>query len=225
MTKKINLSMIIMLYIIFSISIINNNRDMIMEKQIIKGMDESAQVKELNSQITQLNTAHTDYMNYIQECKTQIATELTNEGVSTSSDDLLETMATNISKIVQAKTSTATATTEDIAEGKTAWVNGVEIIGTKQDNSLIYIGNSENSTYDLTSIDGYENFTIENFCIKNFNQTVKVIKSGPVYATTATTNPLSYNSTTGILTAKSSIGPNQHQHLEFSCTYDIYLQK
>ena len=139
MTKKINLSMIIMLYIIFSISIINNNRDMIMEKQIIKGMDESAQVKELNSQITQLNTAHTDYMNYIQECKTQIATELTNEGVSTSSDDLLETMATNISKIVQAKTSTATATTEDIAEGKTAWVNGVEIIGTKQDNRLIYI--------------------------------------------------------------------------------------
>ena len=139
MTKKINLSMIIMLYIIFSISIINNNRDMIMEKQIIKGMDESAQVKELNSQITQLNTAHTDYMNYIQECKTQIATELTNEGVSTSSDDLLETMATNISKVVQVKTSNATATAEDIAEGKTAWVNGVEIIGTKQDNRLIYI--------------------------------------------------------------------------------------
>lgn len=222
MKKQTILSIIIfLLSSIIVISIIKNNTYIIKEKQIVKEMTEG----EYDSQITELNKSHQDYANNVEKSKKLIATALNTEGVKTSESATLETMAENISKVVQAKTSGATAATEDIAEGKTAWVNGVEIIGTKQDNSLIYIGNSENSTYDLTSIDGYENFTIENFCIKNFTQTFKVIKGGPVYATTGTVQPLSYDQTTGILTAKSSIGPNQYEHLEFSCAYDIYLQK
>ena len=37
-------------------------------------------------------------MNYIQTCKTQIATVLTNKGVETSDQETLETMAANIAK-------------------------------------------------------------------------------------------------------------------------------
>ena len=106
------------------------------ETKILQKMDETEQVSSLQTQINTLNTEHTEYMNYIQTCKNQIAAALTNEGVTTSNQATLETMAENVSKILQVRTSDATATTEDIMDGKTAYVNGELITGTANKNDF-----------------------------------------------------------------------------------------
>ena len=59
-----------------------------------------------------------------------IAEAVTNEGVETESSDTAETMAENIGKILEERTKDATATPEDIASEKTAYVNGEKITGT-----------------------------------------------------------------------------------------------
>ena len=126
--------------------ILEKNSILKSNKQIIKEMNESTQVTDLNNQINALNTEHTDYMNYIQTCKTTIATALTTEGVTTSNQAALETMAENISKVLEERTKNATATAEDIAEGKTAYVNG-ELI----------TGNSSNTVYAPQTLTLYIN--------------------------------------------------------------------
>ena len=72
----------------------------------------------------------------LKEFKTAIANAIEEAG-GKKPDISSETavFANNIKGIVKEVTKSATATAEDIAEGKTAWVNGKEITGTGKTNS------------------------------------------------------------------------------------------
>lgn len=124
---------------------------------VIKQKSETEQVTNLQKQLDELNVTQTKYADYIQGCKTQIATALTNEGIVTEDEEKLETMAENISKILQVRTSNATATGEDILEGKTAYINGELIIGT-----MVNKGMSTVTTIDSSyGGSGVYSFTID----------------------------------------------------------------
>lgn len=179
-------------------------------KKIIKEMIETEQVTNLQKQLDELNDTQTEYANYIQNCKTQLAIALTNEGVVTSNDATLETMAINIGNVLQARTSNATATAENIEEGKTAYVNGNLIIGTANYSNNItscdYIGAISSGTVgtttrdyklitvicDSTSLDAttlngeYENF-ISNISSRFTMKLFFNVKSGAIITCTAGT--------------------------------------
>ena len=74
----------------------------------------------------------------LENFKKVIATAITNEGLLTAETDTAETMAENIGKIMKEQTKNATATADNITEGKTAYVNGELIIGNGADNEENY---------------------------------------------------------------------------------------
>ena len=201
------------------------NRDIIREKQIVKEMSESSQVTDLNNQINSLNTEHTEYMNYIQTCKTQLASTISNEGVPTSENDTFEKMVTNIGDIFTQRTKldeSVAATADNITEGKQAYVNGQLITGTGADNTASYekgtlegkkvvrirtfnedasiAGATVKQTVNVSSYEGYQNFTTNNFLLDctsvfcgNTNSQMDRVWVGVNYQK-------SYNASTGVFT-------------------------
>ena len=131
---------IFLLFIIIGL-IFSQNRNINKELKIIKQMNESIQVTDLQTQIDNLNLEHKEYANSIQTAKRNFATAITNQGVATTENDTLEAMSNNISKILQARTKDATATAEDITKGKTEYVNGDIVTGT------LVLTSSELSTF------------------------------------------------------------------------------
>ena len=227
--KIVSLLVIIILIGVSINFILEKNVIIKSNKQIVKEMNEDTQVTDLNNQINSLNTEHTEYMNYIQTCKTKIATALTSEGVETSEQATLEKMSENISKVLQARTKDATATADNITDGKTAWVNGELIIGNGKDNTNSFeSGKQSNSFTDLgtgTSFDiktllpnvDYTKLTKDNFIV-GISSVPSVSSSGMEniiagtygykvntdYKVTTTASGItiskSYNSSTGVLT-------------------------
>ena len=125
----INIIIIVIIY-----ALINKKVNITKENKIIKEMNTS----EYDSQITELNKSHEDYAMQAQANKKKLAQAISNEKVATSENATIDEMVTNIGKILQARTSDATATEDNITEGKTAYVNGKLIIGNGKDNNEYY---------------------------------------------------------------------------------------
>mgnify|MGYP003305227469 CR=1 FL=1 len=97
---------------------------------------------------------------YNSEFRKNVVEAIKKAGVATTEDDTDETIVTNIGKILQEATKGATATADNISEGKTAWVNGELITGNGADNiaymesgyhSQIYYALPEISSHGATS--------------------------------------------------------------------------
>ena len=148
-TNKVKfLILIIILTIFIGVCIklfFGNNIIFSKPKQIIKEMNET----EYDSQITELNKSHTEYASYIQECKSKIAEAITNQNISTSENATVDEMVTNIGEIFETRTSDATATAEDILNGKTAYNNGTLVTGTMENKGELDWAPSEATTYTI----------------------------------------------------------------------------
>lgn len=166
-------------------------------------MSETAQISDLQTQINTLNASHTEYANYVQNYKQIIATAITNQGVETTEDSSAEVMAENIEKILQARTSSAIATEEDIVEGKTAWVN-VSLVTGKKESSSRYniISLPYSSSINIKNYtDKWEELTTDNFFFSGCT-----VLGWPLandgHATYISLSR-SYNASTGVLTVSA----------------------
>ena len=106
------------------------------------------------------------------------------------------------------------ATSDDIAEGKTAVVKGNLVTGTKSDSTtVIYLGTG--NSFNLTSYEGYEKFTADNFIVEVYSGSVS---SGHLdryngtlscetscYATGSYTLSKTYNASSGVLTVNAKV--------------------
>lgn len=101
--KIITILIITNLLLIGTVCNLVNKLNLTMQKQIIKGMNETEEeaneVTELNNQINTLQISHEEYSKYIQNKKEEIAVALTEMGVETSVEETIETMINNIRNI------------------------------------------------------------------------------------------------------------------------------
>ena len=128
MNKNKVIAVLVILNILLVGICISSNTNIVLnnEKQIIKEMTAG----EYESKLTELNKSHEDYALQVQTNKQKIATAISNQKVATSEEATIDEIVENIGKILQVGTSDATATSEDIIKGKTAYVNGEVITGT-----------------------------------------------------------------------------------------------
>ncbi|MFR2533614.1 MAG: hypothetical protein ACLTEH_00140 [Clostridia bacterium] len=139
-------------------TLIGDNGIILKTKQAKENMalaqeEEAKNLNQLYDQLSDvngnINTGDSEAVEKLLAFKKVIAQAITKEGVSTKETDSAEVMVSNIEKILAQRTKDATATAEDITQGKTAWVNGNKIAGIVT-----------NKTYNIPSIEliaGYDN--------------------------------------------------------------------
>ena len=165
--KKLMLGILIIVLItiicvLIAIKVDNKN---IIQKQV-KEAEKLAEANQDNSYIT--TAEHLAEVNAsvakLTEFKSAIANYISEAGgvkPETTSDT--RTFGERIKGIVKEVTKNATATAEDIVEGKTAWVNGEQIIGTcsstSQEFEYTYLGYLQNpgGEYTVTRTGTYQN--------------------------------------------------------------------
>jgi hypothetical protein len=110
-----------------------------------------------------------------------------------------------------ASQTSATATSADIAEGKTAWVNGNKLTGTgkirelhKFEGNFSFNTSGNNMDINIASIANYESLTVENMVVA-LNDVVGTL-SGTGGAISPTVSIQSYDATKGIVRIRITYG-------------------
>lgn len=143
MNKKINIRIIVIIVlisiifllisVIFNVKNVNINKQVSNKGQLTQATSDSSYVG-LQTHLEEVSQQEEKILNF----KSVIANAITNEGITTSSSDTAETMENNIANILKERTKNATATADNISEGKTAWVNGELITGNGADIKTAY---------------------------------------------------------------------------------------
>ena len=224
--QKLKIFIVILVTIISTLLIdffIFKGRTIQNKTQIIKEMTQSENETNLQAQINQLNKSHKDYSTNVQAYKKQIAEAITNQGVSTSENATAEVISDNISKILQTRTSNATATAANITEGMTAYVNGQLIIGTGTDNKSNYEngyndGSSQTSSIVQPSIVFSGNYYFDNNWY-SISTTLSYNSTNKVW--TCNMGNFSYTTENNIITSWRTTGKDYHSSTETWYDYDI----
>ena len=103
---------------------------------------------------------------YNSEFRKNVVEAINEAGVATSETDADETIVKNIGKILQEKTKDATATADNISEGKTAWVNGELITGNGSDNEAYLERGIKYWTFTISCAKGENTCSIAPYCEK-----------------------------------------------------------
>ena len=158
------------------------------ENTLLAQEEEAKQLNQLYSQLNYIGgnagDIDGDAVDKLLSFKKVIAVAITNEGVSTQETDSAEVMASHIGKIVQERTRDATATADDITEGKTAWVNGSKVIGTVKEakEKNFYLVNPAIISYSQTVLGNSAGIILEETNIRWSPLTFRVTLNGWWYS-------------------------------------------